>query len=153
MCICHLARVSLDRFLSRFEFQRHTVDAVTKSGRRRAVLEDVTEVAAAIVTVHLRAHHSPGAIGGRTNRALQRCEEAGPSGSALEFAIGDEEPLPTRNAGESTRPMLVQQRARTGTLRRVPAKHSVLLGRQLAAPLFIRFLDRKMCGLHKTCTP
>jgi len=45
--------------------------------------------------------------------------------------------------------MLVEQRARPGALRAVPAKDGVLLGRQLATPLFIRFLYRKMCGFHR----
>ena len=44
----------------RHEVQRHAVDAVAQPGRRRTVLEDVAEVTAAAVAVHLGAPHEHG---------------------------------------------------------------------------------------------
>src|SRR5262245_26293191 len=41
----------------RFECERDTVDAVAQPGRRRAVFEAMTEVAATAGAMHLRARH------------------------------------------------------------------------------------------------
>ena len=103
------------------------------------------EVTPAVVAVHLGAHHSPGSIEGAADRAFERREEAWPSRSAFELAVRDEQPLAATHASERAGAMLPKQRTRTGTLGAVAAKDVVLLGSQIAAPLFIGFLDGK-CG-------
>ncbi len=111
------------RRVRRLEVQGDAVDAVAQAGWRRPVLEDVAEVSTAAAAVHLRAHHPVGAIGGRTDRSLERREEARPAGSAFELAVGDKERLPATGAGERARPMLVEQRARAGVLGRMSAQY------------------------------
>ena len=46
----------------RLEIHRHAVDAVAQAGRRRAVVEDVAEMAAAAAAMHLGAHHAVAAV-------------------------------------------------------------------------------------------
>src|SRR5690348_8004318 len=56
--------------LLRFELQRHTIDAVAESARRRTVGKHVTEVAAALAAVDFGPHHPPALIHRRLDRAL-----------------------------------------------------------------------------------
>src|SRR5688500_18500131 len=71
----------------RLEVQRDAVDAIAQAGRRRAVRENMTEVAAASAAVHLGAGHSKAAVLGRFGRTGLRIIEARPAGAALEFAL------------------------------------------------------------------
>jgi hypothetical protein len=122
------------------EVEGDTIDAVAKTGRRRAVFEDVTEVSAATAAVHFRAFHTEGAIDGRAQCAFKRREETGPAGAALELALGDKERLSTARAGERTRTVLGEQRTGARTFGAVSAQDVVLLWRQRAAPFLVGFL-------------
>src|SRR6185437_2041549 len=77
----------------RFELQRDTIDAIAQMRRRRAVIENMAEMAAAIGAMHFGAHHAVSAIGGGLDRARDRIVEARPAGAALEFALALEEGL------------------------------------------------------------
>src|SRR5580704_3406855 len=71
----------------RFEIHRHAVDAIAQVRGRRAVVEDVAEMAAAAAAIHLGALHAPAAVGGGVDRARLRVVEARPAGAALEFLL------------------------------------------------------------------
>ena len=142
-------RTDVRPLLRGLEVEGNTVDAVAKTGRRRAVFEDVPEVSAATATVHFRAFHPEGAIDGRAQCAVKRREETGPAGAAFELALGDKERLSTARAGEGARAMLGEQRTRARTFGAVTAQDVVLLWRQRAAPFLVGFLDLEVFLLRR----
>src|SRR3954463_7618492 len=86
--------------LVRLEIHRHAVDAIAQSGRRRAVREDVTEVAAAAAAMAFGAHHAIGVVVLFLERPGLRIVEARPAGAAFEFLLRLEQLLPATRAGE-----------------------------------------------------
>src|SRR5580658_5352245 len=104
------ARVRPARSL-RLEVHRHAADAIAQMRRRRAVLEDVAEVAAAAAAMHFGAHHAVVAVGRGLDRPGDRIVEARPAGAALEFLLGDEQLLAAAGAGEFAGALLVIERA------------------------------------------
>src|SRR5258706_3521192 len=78
----------------------------------------------------------------RLERAGDGGEEARPAGARLELHLGGVERQATAGAGEDTRPLLVVQRARPGTLGAFLAHDVERLGRQALAPLVLRQLQR-----------
>src|SRR2546423_7091825 len=69
---------SIERLPARHEIQRHSIDAVSLTRRRRAVREDVTEMTAALRAVHFRARHAVAAVRRRGDGPRSGREEAGP---------------------------------------------------------------------------
>src|SRR5688572_16739759 len=124
------------------EVQRHAVDAVAKTGRRRPVLEDVPQVPAAAAAMHFGTGHPVAAVHGGAGRPLERGEEAGPAGPALELAAGRKQRLAAAGTAERAGVFLLQERTRTRRLGAVPAQHRVLLRRQRSAPFLVSFFDR-----------
>jgi hypothetical protein len=110
--------------------QRNTINAVPESRRWRTVLEHVAEMSTALTAVHFGTNHSEAAIGGRRDRALERCEKAGPPGPALELPLGSEERLATTGTTERSWTVLTEESTRSGRLSRMLPQHGVLLGRQ-----------------------
>src|SRR5215510_11440743 len=113
---CPANRLSL-----RLEIHRHAIDAIAQMSRRRPVLEDVAEMAAAAAAMHLGAHHPVAAVGGGLDRALLRIVEARPAGTALELRLRHEQRLPAADAGEGARPLLEVERAAARPLGALPA--------------------------------
>ena len=139
--------------LSRFKRQRHTVDAVTQTGRRRTIGEDVPEVSAALAAMHFSARHPVAAIDRGADAPFDRRKETGPAGATLEIALGHEERLPAARAREHAGAVLPEERTRTRRLGGVIAKHRVLLRRQLPAPLLVRLGDGKCRFVHGFSMP
>lgn len=105
--------------------------------RRRAILEDVAEMAGAGRAMNLGADHAVAAIDGCFNGTSDRIVEAGPTGPAFEFQSCLEQRLAAAGAGKPTRPFLRQQGATPWCLGAVRSHHVVLLRRQQAAPLSV----------------
>ena len=74
-------------------------------------------------------------------RPLERLEETGPAGAALEFRTRLEQRVVTGHAEKRARTLLVQQGTCPRPLGAVLAQHVVLLGRQLLPPLFFGLDD------------
>ena len=104
----------------RLEVHRLAVDAVAQAGGRRAVREDMAEMAAAIGAMDLDAVHAVAAILRGADSALKRLVEARPAGAALEFLAGLEQLLVATGAGEGAGALLVVERAGAGALGAVP---------------------------------
>src|ERR1700688_1300449 len=104
------------------ELQRDAVDAVAQSGRRRAVVEDVTEMAVAPVAVDFVALHSDARVARLRDRIFQRRVETRPAGTAVEFRRRREERQGATGAGKRPGSVLVLERARTGNLGAAPAQ-------------------------------
>src|SRR4051794_2302714 len=98
-------------------------------GGRRAVVEDVAQVAAAGRAMHLGPLHAEAVIARRLDAAGDRLVEARPAGAALELALALEQRRAAAGAGERARPLLDQQGAAVGHLRPVLAHDVILLGR------------------------
>src|SRR5262245_17062575 len=98
---------------------------------------------AAVAAMHLGARHAVAAIDGGGVAARVGSEEAGPAGTALELAIGDEALLSAPRARKRARPVFTQERARSGSFSGVIPQHRILLRCQQLAPLFVRPGDGK----------
>src|SRR5271154_6407423 len=113
------------------EHQRETVHAVAQSGRLRAVVKNVAEMAAAAPAMNFGAGHAEARVLGFTDRILQRLIKARPSGAALELGLRGEQRQVAAGAGEGALAVLLEQRARARTLGAFLAQDLVLLRRQL----------------------
>ena len=71
--------------LVRLEIHRNSVDAVAEMGRRRAVIKDVSKVAAAVRAMNVGSDHAEGSVDGCLHSTLDRIIEAGPAGPAFEL--------------------------------------------------------------------
>src|SRR5262245_64872656 len=98
--------------------------------------------------MHLGARHEVAAIRRRGSGPFNWFEEARPARTALEFRTRLEQRQAASHARERTRPLLVEQRTRSGAFGTVLAEHVVLLGRQLLAPFRFRLCDFE--GLIRT---
>src|SRR5438874_10721426 len=127
---------------SRVELDRRRVDAVAQPGRRRAVVEDVAEVAAALGAGDLGADHEKAAVLVLLDRgALRRLVEAGPAAVGVELGRRREQLGPAARAPVGALgvgvPVLAGERALGALL----SEHVVLLRRQLLPPLGVRLLN------------
>ncbi len=116
--------------LFRLEVHGDAVDAVAQMRGRRAILENMPEVAAAAAAMHLGAHHAVAAIGRGLDRAFNRNVEARPPGAALELLLRHEQVLTAGGAAEGAGAFLIVEGAAAGSLGPVPAQYVVLLRRQ-----------------------
>ena len=57
-------------------------------GRRRAVIKDVSKVAAAVRAMNLGSDHAEGSVDGCLDSTLDRIIEAGPASPAFELTFG-----------------------------------------------------------------
>src|SRR5205814_1308289 len=116
------------------ELHGDAVDAVALAGRRRAVVEDVPEMAAAAAAVHLRADHAVALVRAGLHRAGCWIVEARPAGAALELLLRYEQRLIAPRADERAGAFLEVERAAARRLGAVLAHDRVLLGREPLAP-------------------
>jgi hypothetical protein len=99
--------------------------------------------------VHFCARHAVTAIDGGRDRTLDWCEEAGPAGAALEFALGDKQRLTAPRTREGPFAMFREQRARSRVLGAMAAENCVLLGRQDALPFVVGLGNSKLLLGHR----
>ena len=122
--------------------ERDAVHAVAQAGRRRAVIEDMAEMAATLGAMDFLAHHVHRAVAvGRDGRVLQRRPEARPAGVAVELGLGGEQRELATGAGEGAGAVLLVERARIGALGALPPQHRILGGRQQGAPFRVGMRD------------
>src|SRR5438876_5348543 len=115
----------------RFELQREAVHAVPQAGRLGTVGENVPEMTTALRAMDLGPRHPVAAVDGGRNRVFaERRPETGPSGSALEFRLRQEQRLAAPGAPKRAGALLLVQRTRSARLGAVLTKHVVLLGCQ-----------------------
>src|ERR1700722_13936522 len=132
----------------RLEIHRHAVDAIAQVRGRRAVVEDVAEMAAAAAAVHLGAHHAPAAIGYGLDRAGLRIVEAWPAGAALELLLRAEQRLLAAGAVERAGALLVIERTAARPFGAVLAHDVELLGREQLLPLGFRMRHGILLGVR-----
>src|SRR5580700_3703109 len=134
--------------LRRLKVHRHAVDAVAQMRGRRAVLEDMAEMAAAAAAMHLGADHPVALVHRRLGRALDRIVEARPAGAAFEFLVGHEQRLGAARADERAGALLVVERATAGRLGPMRAHYPVLLRGEELVPLFVGAGERECLAFH-----
>src|SRR6185437_1962794 len=102
---------------------------------RRAVLEDVAEMAAAAAAMHFRARHEQAVVGRALDRARLRIVETRPAGAALEFLLRGEQRLLAAGTIKRAGALLVIERAAARPFGAVFAHDVELLGREDLTPL------------------
>src|ERR1700761_6018912 len=95
----------------RLEIHRHAVDAVAQVGRRRAVLEDMAEMAAAAAAMHFGAGHEIAVVGRGLDRSRLRIVETRPAGAAVELLLRYEQRLAAADASKRAGALFVVERA------------------------------------------
>jgi hypothetical protein len=123
------------------KIERRSIHAIAQTGRLRAVVKDVTEMAAAPAAMHFGASHKQTAVGLRFDRLLDRRRETRPTGSTIELGVGGEQGLTATSTVIDALPVLLVEWARTGAFGTVLAQYLVLRRREPAAPLFVAQLD------------
>ena len=116
--------------------------------RRRAVLEDVAEMAAAPAAMHLGTDHAVTAIGRGLDRARLRIVEARPAGAALEFLLRGEQRLLAAGAIKRAGALFVIERATARPLGAVLAHDVELLRRKDLVPLGVGVGDGILLGVR-----
>jgi hypothetical protein len=107
------------------ELQRHAVHAIAQAGWLRAVIEDVTKVAAAPGAHNFVAFHSVAAVAsGDDVRGNERFPKTGPARAGFELRVAGKERQIARRTVKYAGTMLLQQRARTGALSSFPRRVS-----------------------------
>jgi len=135
------------------KFQCGRVDAISKAGRLRTVVEYVAQVPPATGAFDFGSFHTEGGVVMHFDHVLgNRLEETRPSGMRIEFRIGAEQFQPAASAIVIARFVVVPICARIGLLGSRLTKDRVLVGRQEFLPLCIRLrylLDWRFvgCGL------
>src|SRR5437899_2213865 len=82
------------------KFQRRAIDAIAQAGRLRPVLENMAQMATAIVAMNLGPYHEMAAIGGGCDGfLLGRCPEAWPAAATVIFGVRCEQHLAAAGAG------------------------------------------------------
>src|SRR5579884_757417 len=122
------------------ELQRCGVDAVAQARRRRAILEDVAEVAAAGPAEHLGAPHTVADVGLGVHPLSNRNPEARPARPRVELLVRAEQRLAAAGAAVGALVLGVGVLAGERSLRALLAQHVVLLRRELRPPLRVRLL-------------
>src|SRR5712691_11035977 len=120
--------------------------------RRRPVVEDMAEMAAATAAMHLGTVHPVASIRRGLDRPLHRIVEARPAGAALEFLLRHEQRLAASRADERAVTFLIVQRTAPGSFGPVAAQDLVLLGREQPAPLLVAMGDLELLVVHDICS-
>src|SRR5947208_3084505 len=129
------------RALFRLEVHRDAVDAITQMRRRRAVFENVPEMAAAAAAMHLGADHAPAAVGRALDCVRLGIVKARPAGATLEFGFRDEQLLSAAGTIERSGALFVIECATARPLSAVLAHDVILLRRQYFAPFRLAMRD------------
>ncbi len=123
-------------------------------GRRRAVGEDVAQVAVAAGAQDFDPQHPVAAIGVRRHVLVgHRLEEARPAGARVELRVRGKERQAAADARVDAVPLVVEQRAAERPLGPMRARNLELLGRQLLPPLGLGFLDTRGESTGPTSCP
>src|SRR5262245_27195919 len=109
------------------------------AGRRRAVVEDVAEMAAAAATMAFGTHHEIGRILVGAYRIRLRFPEARPTCAGLVLGFGRVNRQVAAGAMEHALALLVVERAGSRPFRALLAQDGILLRRQQRPPLRFRF--------------
>src|ERR1700733_1810577 len=125
----------------RLEVHRRSVHAIALSGRTWAIVEHVTQMAAAFAAMYFGTHHEEATILRNADRTFQRLEKARPAGAAFELRVRHEQVLATAAADEFAAPLLLTERACAGAFGAMLAQHRILRGRQLRAPFLVSVRD------------
>src|SRR5215468_3584502 len=128
------------------EHQREAVHAIAQTGRLRAIVEDVAEMAAAAAAMHFRAPDAVGAVFRRADGVFERLVEARPPRTAFELGLGREQRQIAAGAGKNAFAVLLQQWARARPLGALSAQDLILLRRELGPPFRVRLLDLEFLG-------
>src|SRR5579864_4880577 len=118
----------------RFELHGDAVHAIALARGVWAVVENVTQMTAAAMAMHLGARQEQLEIARCLDRTLDGREEARPTRAAIELGVRSKELERAGRADEHPAAVLVVEWAREGPLRAVLPEHPELLGRQLLAP-------------------
>src|SRR5271166_1001873 len=114
----------------RDEFEADRVHAVAQTGRRRPVVEDVTEMGAADRADDFGPPHEEAVVGaGRNASRRDRLPEARPSGAGFKFGLGAEQRISIERANIAAVAMLIPILAGEGSFGSFLPAHLVLLGR------------------------
>src|SRR6185437_15354380 len=124
----------------RLEGERNAVHAIALAGRLRAVVKEMTEMAAAFLAVDLGAGHEKTGVGVGFDRAVHRRVKARPARPAIEFCRGLEQRLATPGAMIDAGIVFLVEGARAGALGAVLAQDVIRFRAQLLAPLGVAVL-------------
>jgi hypothetical protein len=137
------------------EFQREAVHAVPQPGRLGTVGENMPEMTTALRAMDLGPRHPVAAVDGCRDRVFpQRRPETGPSGSALELRLRQEQRLAAPGAPKRAGPLFLVQRTRSARLGAVLTQHVVLLGCQCSLghdSVYFDFVNRPQRPRPETC--
>src|SRR5215472_509159 len=134
--------------LLRLEIHRHAIDAVAQMGRRRPVLENMAEMAAATAAMHLGANHAVARICRGLHCSGLRIVEARPTSAALELGFGDEQLLLAAGAIERAGALFVIECAAPRPFGALLAHDVVLLRSEDFAPFRFGMGDRIFLGVQ-----
>ena len=115
------------RGLAGMKIERDAVHAIAQPGRLRSVVEDMAEMAAAALAMHLGASHEKAAVALGFDRVFKRLVKARPAGAAVEFGRGLEQRLAAPGAMIDARIVVLVERAGAGALGAVLTQNPVLL--------------------------
>lgn len=121
----------------RYEAQRHTVIAVTQSGRFRPVLENMAMMPAAARAMVFRARHEQFAVCFGLEGVVDTRKKTWPTGTAIKLHIRREQRLTASGANECSPAVLVVERTGEAALCAFLPQHLVLLPGQLLTPFLI----------------
>ena len=113
---------------------------------RRSIVEHVTQVSAASLTVGFGADHQPAAVHASADRMRDRLPEAGPASTAVEFRAGQEEIARAAGAAKDAVAMLAVQGTGERAFSGLATQHAVLRWRQHASPLLVALRHRKVAA-------
>ena len=126
----------------RLEIHRDAVDAIALMGRRRAVVEDMSQMAAAGRAMDLGRAPCRGCRRPRFRRCPRPARRSSASRCRSRTCAPFEQCLAAAGAGEFARPLFDQQGAAAGALGPVLAHDVILLGCQELAPFGVAARDR-----------
>src|SRR5262249_35619719 len=122
--------------------QRKRVDAVAQAGRRRAIREDVAEMAAAVRARHFGADHTVAGVAMLVDHLIVLGRgEAGPAAAGIELCARVEQRRTAAGADEGARALAVQKLTGERSLRALLAQHVVAVGAQFLQPLLVGLGD------------
>jgi hypothetical protein len=123
---------------ARHELQRNTIHAITEASRLGPIVENVSEVASAAVTMNLGADQEKEAAVLRCfDCPLDRSPEAWPTRFAIELGAGGEQRQVAPSTYIGARSVFLIERACPGTLGVVPAEHRGLFTGKLTPPFLV----------------
>src|SRR6476469_470536 len=141
------------RTLRRNEFQRHSIDAVSQAGRRRAIVENMPLMAVASSAMDFGSRHEEFLVGFRFDGGLlDRSPKARPPRSTLEFVLRRKQRQLTPPALIHPFFMIIVVGAGKRPLRSFLPQHIVLILSQQLFPFIIRlghFHDASLLGFYR----